>query len=115
MKSGSGKTEAKKPKLKTLRVETQANKAAITYNLSEEAYVQAAYSHYNHLAVKIDGKETQYQQTATGTITFKSAGGVHELTIEGKKSPLRKAAQIISLAGAAIAALLLFNIKRHKT
>lgn len=111
VKSGSGKTEAKEPKLETLSSETKVNKAAIKYNLSEEAYVQASYSHYNNLAVKIDGKETQYQQTATGTIAFRSAPGVHELTIEGKKSPLRKATQIISLAGAAIAALLIFKRK----
>jgi len=92
-------------------VKTDLRKVTIKYNLSNDAYVQAAYSYYPFLSVKIDGNQVPYEKTAIHTIAFKSTKGEHTLTVEAQQSGLRKIMFFPSLA--AIIIIIIFLRKKQ--
>lgn len=66
--------------------------------LEKEAIVRMNTTYYPGWTVEVDGKTTVIDFTKDGTITFMAPSGTHAVRVHFGETPLRKTADIISLA-----------------
>lgn len=78
-----------------------------TFDLSQRAFVQVAYSHYPNQNVRLDGTRLAATPTPLGLIGFWAEAGTHTLAITPELSPLRQRCLLAS-AGVTLIVLLAF-------
>ncbi|MDA0335170.1 MAG: hypothetical protein O2782_08410 [bacterium] len=111
---GQARNLGTRPELRLLAHEVEAQAVRLDLQVSEACFARLAYSFHPHLQVLLDGQPTMAMETAGGYLALELPPGRHEIILQPRLSPLRRALIGVDLGLVCIAVVLLVRHRRRR-